>query len=273
VRGGADFESGELHAEWKGEPHTYIVHMARMLDASVKFEGTVVSLHDVTERRRAEAALRRSERFLDTVLNSIQDGITVLDRDLNIVRVNDAMRGFYPHMQRLEGMRCYQAYHGKDLPCEICPTQRTLASGSLERDEIERKDGQGQVQGMLEVFSFPMQNEAGLITGVVEYVRDITQRKQVESEQMLRERLQGVLEAAGAICHELGQPLMAISGNSELLQMTLPEESPAQPQIAKILSHVDRMRTITRRLMHITRYATRDYGENERIIDLERASQ
>lgn len=55
-----------------------------------------------------------------------------------------------------------------------------------------------------------------------------TLRKQTQAERLHRERLQGVLEMAGAICHEINQPLMSISGYSELLLLdTQPGTPPA----------------------------------------------
>ena len=250
---------------------SYTVGIASMLDVSGKYDGCVVILEEVTVRRTAEAALRARERFLDAIFNSIQDGISVLDCDLTIVQVNEAMRRLYPETSRLEGRRCYEAYHCAAVPCEACPSRRALASGRLEREEIMRRDS-GGVRGFLEVFAFPLQDGEGDFSGVVEYVRDVTRQKQAEDERMQSERLQGVLETAGAVCHEMGQPLMAICGYSELLQLDLASDIAVRPRADKILAQVERLRDITQRLMKITRYAVRDYGNGGQIIDLNRTS-
>jgi two-component system, response regulator PdtaR len=97
-------------------------------------------------------------------------------------------------------------------------------------------------------------------------------RHRSESERIYREKLQAVLETAGAICHELNQPMMAISGNTELLMGTLDPSDPHYPRIAKIKSQVERMGAITQKLMGITRYETRRYTSGERIVDLEKSS-
>lgn len=93
-----------------------------------------------------------------------------------------------------------------------------------------------------------------------------------ESERIYREKLQAVLETAGAICHELNQPMMAISGHTELLLDTLDQEHPIYQKIAKIKSQVERMGAITQKLMGITRYETKDYVQGERIVDIEKSS-
>jgi len=59
--------------------------------------GVAVLAQDITERKQAEEALLERERFLDSIFTSIQDGISVLDRDMNIIRVNPTMEEWYAH--------------------------------------------------------------------------------------------------------------------------------------------------------------------------------
>ena len=77
---------------------------------------------------------------------------------------------------------------------------------------------------------------------------------------------------AGAVCHELNQPMQAIYGISELLKMDLNEDNPPNENIKKMLEEMDKMAKITTKLMVITKYKTKDYLEGK-IIDIERASE
>ena len=97
-------------------------------------------------------------------------------------------------------------------------------------------------------------------------------RHRSETERIYREKLQAVLETAGAICHEMNQPMMAISGHTELLMDTLDPSDPTCQKIGKIKSQVERMSAITQKLMGITRYETKDYVQGERIVDIEKSS-
>ena len=97
-------------------------------------------------------------------------------------------------------------------------------------------------------------------------------RKQLEEERFQRERLEGVLEMAGAACHELNQPLQILLGYSHLLSENLPKESPLSEEIERIKKSVDRLGEITRKIMHITRYETKEYIEGSKIIDIDKAS-
>jgi len=61
--------------------------------------------------------------------------------------------------------------------------------------------------------------------------RQITHRLQAETELRQHEKLQGVMEMAGAVCHELNQPMQAISGYSEIILM---EIEPGDPQFSRL---------------------------------------
>ncbi len=141
--------------------------------------GTVGLLRDVTERKQSEKTLQESERFLSSVFLSIQDGISVLDRDLTVIRVNDVMNKWNAENLPLEGKKCYECYHNYEKPCDPCPTIRCLQTGKTEQDIVPGLPG-SKVK-WLELFTYPIKDpETGETTGVVEFVRDITERIQAE---------------------------------------------------------------------------------------------
>lgn len=98
-------------------------------------------------------------------------------------------------------------------------------------------------------------------------------RRVVELQRALleKEKLQVIFEMTGAICHELSQPMQAISGNSELMLMNLKKENPMYKHVETIKNQVERMGDITRKLKRVTRYKTKDYI-NSKIIDLDNAA-
>jgi hypothetical protein len=98
-------------------------------------------------------------------------------------------------------------------------------------------------------------------------------RRQLEEERLQRERLEGVIEMAGAACHEFNQPLQTLFGYSHMLLKNLPEDSPLLEEIEKIKNSIDQLGKITKKIMHITRYETKEYIEGLKIIDIDKASQ
>lgn len=117
-----------------------------------------------------------------------------------------------------------------------------------------------------------LKDKKGRKIGRLFLLHDITRRIEGETALRERERLQGVFETAGAVCHEINQPLMAISGYADLLAMKMSDEDPHYAKIVKIQAQVERLRDLTQKLMHITKYETKVYLDSQ-IIDIEKSSE
>lgn len=104
-------------------------------------------------------------------------------------------------------------------------------------------------------------------------IMDITRKRRVEMEQLHLEKLRGVLETAGAACHDLNQPLQTIVGQLELLLLNL-DKGPEQirGRVETVLREIDRMTEITRKLSRITSVESTDYVSGEKILDLDRST-
>jgi PAS domain S-box-containing protein len=147
--------------------------------------GTMAAMFiDIMHRKQTEDKLKRSESFLQNIFDAIQDGISVLDKDLNILQVNKTMEKWYAHAMPFKGKKCYEFYHGRTQRCEICPSIRAFEKGNLQMDIVPLVES-GQSLGWLELYSFPILDADGIPNGIVEYVRNITER--MEAEQALRE--------------------------------------------------------------------------------------
>jgi PAS domain S-box-containing protein len=139
--------------------------------ALIKHAGKWKRIENV-EAMEAKKAQFESETFLSNVFDCIQDGISILDKDLNILRVNPAMEKWYG--KDIVGKKCFQAYHGRHEPCEACPSIRAL------REKTTQKEIVHDLRGWSELYVFPMVDDSGEVTGVIEHVRDIDERKRAE---------------------------------------------------------------------------------------------
>ena len=100
----------------------------------------------------------------------------------------------------------------------------------------------------------------------------IIRRKIAEQEVRRKEKFEGVVEMAGAVSHELNQPLQAAKTYTQILLAGTEEGSSNYSRLQKLNKQIDKLGKITIRLMHITSYETKDYAGGSKIIDIERAS-
>jgi len=87
-----------------------------------------------------------------------------------------------------------------------------------------------------------------------------------------KEKLQGVIEMSGAVCHEMNQPLQVVSGIAELLLMDIEEGDPLYEKVIMLKEQTERMGQITNKLMQVTSYKTKVYLDNK-IIDIDKSSK
>ena len=73
------------------------------------------------------------------------------------------------------------------------------------------------------------------------FMLDLTEKNRAARDRFQKEKLQGVLETAGAVCHEMNQPLQTILGYTELSLADISPDNPAYLSLTKISKQIDRM--------------------------------
>ncbi|MDZ7695636.1 MAG: PAS domain S-box protein [Deltaproteobacteria bacterium] len=151
---------------------------------------------DITERKKTLEAIKASGRFLQNIFDGIQDGISVLDQDLTIIRCNFRIEDWYAEHMPLVGKKCYRVYQGLDSPCPWCPSIRAMKTGDVHSEIVPYPSAE-KPSGWIELSSFPLRNENGEVVNVIEHVKDITAKMQAEEElRAERERLRVLSENA-----------------------------------------------------------------------------
>ena len=133
--------------------------------------------------------------------------------------------------------------------------------GIVRNLEVEFRMKSGEVRQMLwsaEVIDYG--DEKCLIAAT----RDITDRVRAQKEQLGREKLEGVLEIAGATCHEINQPLQYMY----LVLNEAMKEDPDNKNLMEIKKQCDRIKEITHRMESITVCESTEYVGGQKMVDI-----
>lgn len=158
-----------------------------------KVKGIVVLSYDITERKLSEEALKESEGKLSTMLQSLGDHISMMDKDLNILWANDVAKGLFG--DDIVGKKCHEVYHGRDKPCEPSPclTLKAFEDGQVHKYETLVQTRDGRTLAYACTASVALRDDEGNPACVIEVSRDISERKQ--AEDALRRSSEKILEA------------------------------------------------------------------------------
>ena len=159
---------------------------------------------DISERKRADNSLRRAYSLTKTIIDSMNDAISLIDaRDFRIISVNRVFLEEYGYSDESEvaGKHCYEINHYRSEICsppdDICPLAQTVRTGEHVVVDHMHYGKQGE-KIYVEVSTSPIRDETGNVVQVVHVQRDITERKKTEQELAGMSRQNKlILESAG----------------------------------------------------------------------------
>lgn len=134
---------------------------------------------EYVDRKKAEERLRKNEQFLQSIFDAMQDGISVLDSELNIIMVNTWMQKLHLDDIIIGVKKCYEIFKGRHSPCPLCPAVKTFEDGNTHSKIIPFPSLEEPAR-WLNISTYPLKNLEGQVDGVVEHIREITESKRAE---------------------------------------------------------------------------------------------
>jgi signal transduction histidine kinase len=153
-----------------------------------------------SELQRAAERLEDSERFFQDLFDAMEDPITVISPDYEVLQANRQARLVFG--KELIGRRCYRAFRMRDDPCQDCPARTTFAQHQSTSVE-HRIFG----NAITRISTYPLLGKDGQLHAVINHKRDVTKERQLEDLKA---------NFLAAVSHELRTPLTSLMGFNKL---------------------------------------------------------
>ena len=262
LRRRTDVEGKSISYEFRGvRKNGQILHV-EVYGSSIIHQGEVLAtgtILDITDRKRAEQALRQSEERNRQILHTAMDGFCRIDSNGNLLEVNRAycsITGYEKH--ELLTMNISEV-DADDTPQDVAQKiQRVKEKGSARFEKRHRrKDG-----SLITVEISVQLRQAGQGNECVSFVRDITEQRRAEKEKARLEaslrhaqKLQAVGTLAGGVAHEFNNLLAAIMGYSELIIKSDSSREDSAAHAAQIFKASERGRDLVQNILSFTHKA------------------
>jgi len=211
-------------------------HYSFLRDPAGEATGALASGEDITERKKAEEALRASEQalrlktaLLEAQSNAVLDGVVMVDTEQRVAFYNRRLVQMFqvpdevlgdPAQAGLLGHLGRQVQHAEAFLERVDQLYRDASV--LERDEIELLNGM-----ILDRYSAPVVAADGSLCGRIWTFRDLTDQKRHETERLKMEKLESLGVLAGGIAHDFNNILAGIMGGVSFAQEFIDPRHPA----------------------------------------------
>jgi len=211
---GSPPQTMELKMRRKDGEWIWVAGIGEVIRERGKPTGFQIIAQDITERKRVEERIEGAAKEWRTTFDAISDLVSIHDSNYKITRVNRAFaKVFKMEPKELIGKTCYEVVHGESEPSLHCPHKRALETGKPQTAEFFEP----HLGIYLGVTASPIFNEKGKVVRTVHIAKDITERKKIEEQLRVTDRLASVGELVSGVAHEVNNPLTSIVGFSELL--------------------------------------------------------
>jgi PAS domain S-box-containing protein len=212
---------GELVNKRKdGTFYHELMTITPLVDASGDIQNFIAIKQDVSERKRAEEELRWKTAFLEAQVSSSRDGILVVDGEGKKILQNQKVTDLFQIPRHIAEDKDNEKQRQwiKDMarnPAQLLERIIYLNEhpDEIGRDEIPLKDGK-----ILDLYSAPVVGHDGKYYGRIWTLRDITERKHLETQLIHAQKLESVGQLAAGIAHEINTPMQYVGDNTRFVK-------------------------------------------------------
>ncbi|MCI5113356.1 MAG: response regulator [Candidatus Electrothrix sp. AW1] len=204
----------------------------------------------ITRRAIIEKCLRRKKEEWEKTFDAIPDIITLQDSKLRIIRANQATYDFFQTTpEKVIGSPCYSLFQKDTTICPNCPGVRSIIDGTQHCSTVEYK----LKDKFFHICSAPVVDEKNNFQYFVYIARNITDKKNLEEELFQARKMEAIGTLAGGIAHDFNNILAAILGYTEMIKLSLPENSPLENDLDQIVLAGNRATGLIKQILTFSR--------------------
>ncbi len=215
-------------------------------------ERSVAFVLDISEQKKAEEALQRSEERFSSVfrVGPLAIGMSEISSG-RLIDVNESCLEFFGYeREEMLGRTVHELHLWVDPSEREAIVARLLGGETVRNLEVpfRRKSGETRL-GLLSMEILRLPTVSELV--VVVMIADITERKQLESQLLHAQKMEAIGRLAGGVAHDFNNLLGVILGYGELLRRQVADEQ--RGRIDQILKAAERAAGFTRQLLAFSR--------------------
>ncbi|MEK6622730.1 MAG: PAS domain-containing protein, partial [Planctomycetota bacterium] len=242
-----------------GTLHLYISVKFPLVDSAGNVYAVCGISTDITERKRIEEALQKSENKYRTLLENLPQRVFYKDRNSVYVSCNESYAGYLKiKPDEISGKTDYDFYPEELAVKYRADDKRVMESGQTgDLEEKYVKDGR---EIIVRIVKTPVKDEGGKVTGILGIFWDITDHKLAERERReLREhlyhiqKLESISTLAGGVAHDFNNILAIIMCYGGLLEKELENDGMSREYVQNILEATKKAAALTNGLLAFSR--------------------
>ncbi len=236
-----------------GQKMTVAVTLSPIRDASGKIVGASAISRDITERRRVEQDLRRSEARFASLVQDAPYGIYRVTSDGQFLQVNPAlvrMLGYQSEAELLERNIQTDVYAKAERGTQLIDDYWPDKDFRDVEAHWKRKNGERII---VRLSGRPVERPGGELAYFEVFAEDITERRSLEGQLLQSQKMEAIGRLAGGVAHDFNNLLGVILGQNELLQAELGSNPSIHRRTEAIDQSARRAADLTKQLLAFSR--------------------
>jgi len=216
-----------------------------------KFTGTYGVGRDISARRQAEEALKRSEEKYRTLFEDSRDAVYITTREGKFIEANQSFLDLFGYSrEEIIDLKAQEAYVNPDDRSRF--QKEIEQKGSLRDFEVKLRRKDATEMDCL-ISATVRRADDGSILGYQGIIRDITEKKRLEAQFQAAQRMEAIGTLAGGLAHDFNNILMGIQGNTSLILLNKTSTHPDYERLKNIEQGAKTGAELTRQLLGFAR--------------------